>query len=111
MFKLLPEPPVIQGPIRVYECHPRQVEPFAAEMRLQLAALPGPHGIAHRPRMRFAIEALCTWKGERRYHRLPGSAVVIDAEDTNQLMWLWQAVVAFLERFDGKYIAGPPAEP
>ena len=58
--------------------------------------------------MRLCVELLCDWNGQRRYHRLPGTAVLMDAENTQQLHWLLQTLLAFLMQFDGKYIAGPP---
>jgi len=61
--------------------------------------------------MRLCVEVLCDWNGKRRYHRLPGTAVLMDAENTEQLQWLLHTLRVFLMRFDGKYLSGPPSEP
>lgn len=60
--------------------------------------------------MRLCAEVLCDWNGQRRYHRLPGTSVLMDAENVEQLQWLLQSLLASLQLFDGKYVSGPPPE-
>jgi len=111
MFKLLPAPPIVEGPIRVHECTARDQELAKSRMRFERSALPLPDGTPRRPRMRLCVEILCDWSHQRRYHRLPGTAVLMDAESPEQLMLVWQMLAALLRQIDGKYMAGPPAEP
>jgi hypothetical protein len=108
MFKLLREMPVIEGPIRIHECHARDEDTATSDYRLERSQLPLSDGTPRRPRMRLCAEVLCDWNGKRRYHRLPGTAVIMDAESTQQLQWLLQGLMAFVRLFHGKYVSGPP---
>ena len=109
MFKMLPAPPVIPGPIRIVDCEPRDKDLASSTYRMRLAGYPAADGTPRRPRMRMCVEVLCRWNGKMRYHRLPGTAAIMDAQDTEQLEWLLASVMEFIQQFDGKHISGPPA--
>ena len=111
MFKLLPKPESIPGPLRVLQPTVRNSQNAVSCFRIEQSAVPDETDRVKRPRARLCFELLCRWDGKRRYHRMPGSGILIDAESPEQLRLLWEALTAWLQQLDGKYLAGPPPEP
>jgi len=54
-----------------------------------------------RPRARLCYEVLCDWDGSRRYHRVPGSGILVDAETPQQIEWMWDWVTWYMQQLDG----------
>lgn len=112
MNTALPDDVITDGPIRVAERHPRQSRADDLQLlnasRIARSGMPTKTGIVRRPRGRLCMETLCTWNGKRRYHRVPGTALVFDAESPEQLQLVWETIVELLRSLDGKYLVPPP---
>ncbi len=108
MFKLMPNPEVIEGPIRVCRPSSRDSQDAMASFRLARMSFARETSRVRRPRARLCYEVLCDWDGSRRYHRVPGSGILVDAETPQQIEWMWDWVTWYMQQLDGKYLAGPP---
>ena len=111
----LPEHVIVAGPARIHLCKPKphraDSSALASSFRLSRSASATETGRPRRPRMRVCLEILCTWNGVRRYHRVPGTAALIDAESSEQLELIRDSLMSWLQQLDGKYLAGPPPDP
>jgi len=111
VWRMLPEPVLIDGPLRILATTANDDQKALAGRLFDQSRFRRRLRGESRPRMRILVDVLSDWNGVQRYHRVPGTTILGDAESPDQLRLFVQAVIDFAKSLDGKYLLATEPEP